>query len=159
MQLGMMQKADGDTMKKILFVCTGNTCRSPMAEGIFNDICKKDSLPFVGESAGLSTITGLPVSANSVSVLKEKGIDISCLTSTAITDVNMEDYILFAVMTKEHSDVLCYYGVPSEKIYILREDKGGVFDPYGGSHALYRVCRDEIEEAVKKLTEELREKI
>ncbi len=146
-------------MKKILFVCTGNTCRSPMAEGLFNDICKKESLPFEAESAGLSTVTGLPVSVNSVSVMKEKGIDISDLTSTSIGDISLEDFSLFAVMTSEHRDVLVFYGVPAEKIYILQEDKGGVFDPYGGSQALYRVCRDEIEEAVKKLTEELKEEI
>lgn len=146
-------------MKKILFVCTGNTCRSPMAQGLFNHICAERNLPFEAESAGLSTVTGLPVSENSKKALLEQGIDISSFTSTDIADKDLEDFSLFAVMTKEHRDVLRYYGVPAEKIYILNEDKGGVFDPYGGSEALYRVCRDEIETAVKKLTDELTEEI
>lgn len=146
-------------MKKILFVCTGNTCRSPMAQGIFNHICAENNLPFVAESAGLSTITGLPVADNSKKVMQKKGIDISTLTSTDIADKQLEDYYLIAVMTGEHRDILRYYGVPAERIYILSEDKGGIFDPYGGSEALYELCRDEIEEAVKTLTEKLRGEI
>ena len=152
-----MQKADA--MKKILFICTGNTCRSPMAEGIFNALCQKDNRPFASESAGLCTLTGLPVSVNSVCALSQIGIDISRFTATAFDDVNPEDYILFAVMTPEHREVLCSYGVSPEKIYILNEDKGGISDPYGGSQAVYDVCRAEIEEAVKLLAEKLGEKI
>lgn len=146
-------------MKKILFVCTGNTCRSPMAQGIFNHICKKESLPYISESAGLSTVTGLPVSEKSKKALLEIDIDISSLTSTDIADKDFKDFFLFAVMTNEHKDVLRYYGVPSEKIYILAEDNGGIFDPYGGSQTLYCVCREEIEEAVKELIDKLRENI
>ncbi len=116
-------------------------------------------MPYISESAGLSTITGLPVAENSKKALLEISIDISSLTSTDIADKNLEDFFLIAVMTSEHRDILRYYGVPSEKIYILAEDKSGIFDPYGGSQALYCVCRDEIEEAVKKLTDKLREKI
>lgn len=146
-------------MKKILFICTGNTCRSPMAEGIFNFLCKKDNLPFTSDSAGICTLTGLPVSANSVSVMSRIGIDISNFTATSFDDVALDDYTLFAVMTHEHREVLCTFGVAPEKIYILNEDKGGISDPYGGSQAVYTLCRDEIEEAVKILTERLREEI
>ncbi len=146
-------------MKKILFVCTGNTCRSPMAEGIFNHICKRESLPFVSQSAGVCTSTGIPAAQNSVTALAQIGIDISSFTSTVITDLDTDEFFLVAVMTPEHKEILRYFNVPSEKIYILSEDKGGISDPYGGSEARYRICRDEIEEAVKTLIEELREKI
>lgn len=146
-------------MKKILFVCTGNTCRSPMAEGIFNHICKKENLPFVSDSAGICTLTGLPVSKNSVSALEEIGIDISDFTATSVEDINIDDYVLVAVMTPEHKEVLCSYSVPSEKIYVLAEDKGGISDPYGASQGVYNLCRAEIEEAVKILIERLREEI
>lgn len=160
MQPGMMQKADkGEAMKKILFVCTGNTCRSPMAEGIFNHICRNENLPFTAESAGICTLTGLPVSENSVCALEEVGIDISKVTATSIEDINFDDYALVAVMTEEHKMILCSYGVPAEKIYVLAEETGGISDPYGGSQGIYRKCREEIEEAVKILTERLREEI
>ncbi|MBQ8001545.1 MAG: low molecular weight protein arginine phosphatase [Ruminococcus sp.] len=143
-------------MKKILFVCTGNTCRSPMAQGLFNHICAENNLPFAAESAGLSTITGLPVAENSKKAMAKKGIDISSLTSTDIADKRLEDYCIIAVMTSEHRDILRYYGVPVDSIYILSEDKGGIFDPYGGSEALYELCENEIEEAVKTLITKLR---
>lgn len=144
-----------DNMKKILFICTGNTCRSPMAQGIFNSICRERELPFDSRSAGLCTVTGLPVSENSVSVLKESGIDISDLKSTSIADVDTEEYSLFAVMTPEHRDMLLYYGFPPEKIYVLAEDKGGISDPYGGNGGRYRICRDEINAAIEELIHRL----
>lgn len=146
-------------MKKILFVCSGNTCRSPMAEGIFNHICKEENLPFVSESAGVCTLTGLPVSEHSVSALADIGIDIKGMKATAITDVNLDDFYLIAVMTSDHRDNLHYYDVPRDKIYVLNEDKGGIFDPYGGSQPLYNICRDEITEEVKILIERLRSEV
>lgn len=145
-------------MKKILFICTGNTCRSPMAQGLFNKICADRDLHFTSESAGLCTITGLPVAGNSVKAAADRGVDISSFSSTSIEDVRVEDYALFAVMTREHRDVLESFGIPSDKIYILAENTGGISDPYGGSEARYRQCCDEIslalEELVRKLGEE-----
>lgn len=144
-------------MKKILFVCTGNTCRSPMAEGIFNSLCKERDLPLSCESAGLATCTGLPVSENSVKALEQMGIDISNLYATSIGDVRAEDFDLFAVMTSEHRDILRYYGVPLEKIYILNGEKGGISDPYGGTLQRYIQCAQEIAVAVEDLIEHLGE--
>ncbi len=144
-------------MKKILFVCTGNTCRSPMAEGIFNSICKERNLPYTCESAGLATCTGLPVSENSVEALRQKGIDISHYRSTSIADVDGQTVDLFAVMTPEHREILRYYGVPLEKVYILNDDKGGVSDPYGGSLPRYVQCAVEIGYAVEELIKYLGE--
>jgi protein-tyrosine phosphatase len=63
----MMQK----DKRYIAFVCTGNTCRSPMAEGIFNKLAEEKGIDVTAESFGLSTITGAPVSENSVKVCAE----------------------------------------------------------------------------------------
>ena len=87
------------------------------------------------------------------------GIDIKGMKATAITDVNLDDFYLIAVMTPDHRDNLRYYDVPREKIYVLNEDKGGIFDPYGGSQPLYNICRDEITEEVKILIERLRSEV
>lgn len=142
-------------MKKILFICTGNTCRSPIAEGVFRELCKEKGLPFECAGAGLATVTGLPVSENSVLALKEIGIDISRFTATSISDVELESIDLFVVMTQEHKDVLEFCGVSAEKIYILSQKNGGISDPYGGSLDRYRICRDEISRGIDELIEYL----
>lgn len=138
-------------MKKILFVCTGNTCRSPMAEVIFNTLCKENDLPFIAKSAGVCTITGLPMSENSFDSLKEIGIEASEFTSTSIDELNLEDFDLFAVMSENHKKVLVdLFSVDEQKIRVL-----SVADPYGGSLGVYRLCRDEIAKVVKKIIDDL----
>ena len=138
-------------MKKILFVCTGNTCRSPMAEGICNKIAKENNLVIIAESAGINAITGLPASENSIEACSEVGVDLSNFTSTWICDTDPLQYDIFAVMTKNQKDILVSVGIPEEKVIILNENKGGITDPYGGNLQLYRECRDEIFKEIENL--------
>jgi len=138
-------------MKKILFVCTGNTCRSPMAEVVFNALCKERSLPYTAKSAGVCTITGLPMSENSQKALREWGAEANNFTSTSIDELDLEEFDLFAVMSENHKRVLNEsFGVDEDKIRVLN-----ISDPYGGSMGIYRICRDEIAEAVNNIIGEL----
>ncbi len=120
---------------KILFVCTGNTCRSPMAEGYLK------SLGIDCESRGLSA-DGLPASKNAVTAMKEIGIDISLHLSKQLTqnDINRFDKII--CLAKSHYDYLSSLGIECE---ILGE---GINDPYGCDLNIYKNCRDEIISAV-----------
>lgn len=86
-----------DAKNKIMFVCTGNTCRSPMAEAVFNRFAEEKGLAVRAESMGTTTVTGMPVSENSVEVCKEIGIDISDMHSTAYSDKNLTNTINFIV--------------------------------------------------------------
>lgn len=138
---------------KILFVCTGNTCRSPMAEGIFNKIAKENNLDRLAESAGIQAITGLPASENSVAVCKEIGVDLTDFTSTWICDTDPSQYEIFAVMSENHRDILVRLGIDKNKVIILNEKNNGVSDPYGGSIETYRKCRDEIRKGIEELIE------
>ena len=142
----MMQK----DKKYIAFVCTGNTCRSPMAQGIFNKLAEEKGLNVEAESFGVSAITGFPVSEKSVEACKEIGVDISTLTSTDAVDAEIEKYEKFYCMSQNHAAVLlqCYY-VPLNKIEIL-----SVSDPYGGNLEIYRLCRDEIIKSVREIIKE-----
>ncbi len=139
----MMQK----DKKYIAFVCTGNTCRSPMAEAIFNKFANEKGLDTVAESFGIATATGIPVSANSVEALREIGISLSGKTSTAVNDVDLNKYEKFYCMSQSHSKMLQdFFGILPEKIKVFN-----VSDPYGGDINVYRQCRDEIYNSVKEL--------
>lgn len=133
--------------KYIAFVCTGNTCRSPMAEGIFNKLAAEKGIDVVAESFGLSTITGAPVSENSVKVCAEIGVDLSDASSTYVEDAQLEKYEKFYCMSQSHARILseCFF-VKLKDIEVL-----GISDPYGGSEEVYRQCRDEIYNSVKEI--------
>ena len=138
-------------MKKVLFVCTGNTCRSPMAEAVFNSLCQDRGLPYVAESAGVCTLTGLPMSENSAECLREQGIDPSYFTSTSVEDVDMESMVHFFVMSDDHMSVLMSaFGVESDKITVMN-----ISDPYGSSLQRYRLCLDEIRAEVEAIVKDL----
>ncbi len=135
---------------KIAFVCTGNTCRSPMAEGIFNKLAAEKGVSVVAESFGVATISGLTASEQSVSVCKEIGVDLTDFRSTEINDVNIEDYKHIYCMSQSHAKLLSeYYFVPADDISVLSVD-----DPYGGSTEIYRICRDEIYNSVEEIIKE-----
>lgn len=122
----------------VTFVCTGNTCRSPMAEGIFKKIsCAK--LPQAKVlSVGISTVDGLPVTDKSVTACAEIGVDISRHTSKQIDLQTLRRTDIFFVMTATHALALQSLGVNESKIYI----PNAVADPYGADIEVYRKCRD-----------------
>ena len=79
---------------RILFVCTGNTCRSPMAEAYFKSLCEKSGrLDITVESAGTFGGDGEPASSQSVSVMKDHGIDLSAHKSSTLTKEKIDQII------------------------------------------------------------------
>lgn len=91
------------------------------------------------------------MSENSFESLKEIGIEAREFTSTSIDELNLDEFDLFAVMSENHKKVIVdLFSADEQKIRVL-----SVADPYGGSLGVYRLCRDEIAEAVKKIIEDL----
>lgn len=131
----------------ILFVCTGNTCRSPMAEGYLRS---KGIDGVTVLSRGIAS-DGSPVSLNSKAAMAEVGIDISGHISRQITDsdINKADKII--CLSPSHKAVLLSAGVPADRLYVLGN---GISDPFGGDISVYRRCRDEIFTAVDELIKE-----
>src|SRR6201995_1750041 len=145
-------------MKTILFICTGNVCRSPMAEGIFRQAIQGHG-HFRVVSAGLGAMEGQPPSAHAVTAVKELGIDISNQRSRMLTPalVAQADYIFG--MTHSHVDtVMLLYPHAAEKTFLLREFddtldpfEKDISDPIGGSYDVYMNCRDQIEQGMATL--------
>jgi len=145
-------------MKTVLFICTGNVCRSPMAEGIFRHAIQGRG-DFRVISAGLGAMEGQPPSPYAVQAVRELGIDISGQRSRMLTPdlVQQADYILG--MTHSHIDtVMLLYPQAAEKTFLLREfdDTLDLFekdisDPIGGSYDVYLDCRDQIEQGIASL--------
>jgi len=132
----------------ILFVCTGNTCRSPMAEGLFKKISDNSKLKFTVDSAGLTAIDGDAVSPNAVLACIGYDVDIASHKAKDIRNVHIENVDLFVVMTMEHARALMDRNVPQNKIYVLN-----VPDPFGGNAVLYKDCCEKIHSQLLVLIE------
>jgi RpiB/LacA/LacB family sugar-phosphate isomerase len=142
-------------MKTILFVCTGNVCRSPMAEGLFRHATKGRG-DFRVFSAGVGAVEGLPPSEFAVKALRELGVDIAPIRSKPLTAelVQQADYIFG--MTHSHVDAITLlYPQAAEKTFLLREFdetldsfENDISDPIGGSYEVYLACRDQIEQGI-----------
>jgi glycine hydroxymethyltransferase len=141
---------------RLLFVCTGNVCRSPMAEGIARELTRDDPTMQV-KSAGIGAASGQTPSTHSVSVMDELDIDISRLRSKPITRELVEQADIILVMTYGHLDsMLMLYPQAAEKTFLIREfeenlplDEREVDDPIGQSESVYRRTRDQIYHATE----------
>jgi len=141
--------------KRLLFVCTGNLCRSPMAVGFTKELLKAQGRDDEVASAGTWTVEDHPPAPLAVEVMAERGVDISSHRSHRLTVQDIEDADLVVVMTQGHKESLALeFPLAKEKIYLLAELTGkshDIEDPYGTeSLELYQQCADQIEELLRE---------
>ena len=153
------EKKERKQEKLVVFVCTANVCRSPMAEKLFVDALektksKKNIKVF---SAGIAAMDGDQASENSISVCKEIGLDLKDHRSAALTRATAENASVIFCMTESHRALLqMYFELPEKtQVFLMREfmedGKNELPDPFGQNLDVYRACRENMSESIPSL--------
>ncbi|MBI2441189.1 MAG: low molecular weight protein arginine phosphatase [Lentisphaerae bacterium] len=142
---------------QILFVCTGNLCRSPVAEYLLRHALGPRT-PWQVSSAGLFAGQGTPASPPAIEVLQERGINLRPHRSRQVTKEMVDAAALIVVMTSEHlAELKRRFPEAQDRIYLLKSfcsgggDDRDVRDPLGGTAIVYRAICDDIEAALPGL--------
>ena len=140
----------------LLFVCTGNTCRSPMAEVLCKSLvarrlgCRIDELEERGiliMSAGISAMTGSRASPEAVDVLARSGLDLSTHESQPVTRQLVQHADVIYTMTRSHRDaIVSEWPDVAERCQQISADESDISDPIGGPPEVYHRCADQLAE-------------
>jgi protein-tyrosine phosphatase len=138
-------------MPSVLFVCSANMCRSPMAEALFKQMLdnRGNAEGWRVESAGVWSLDGNQASPGAVATMQRKGIDLSGHRARSANLVGIEDFDLILTMERNHEEALrAAYPELAKKIFMLTEMSGRISDirdPIGGSSADYDDTAGELE--------------
>jgi protein-tyrosine phosphatase len=149
----------------LVLVCTGNTCRSPMAEALLRKRlaerlgCSIEELDegraFVS-SAGISAGLGGRSAPEAIEVMREQGLDLSAHQSQPLSDTIVRQADLILAMTRSHRETIVqHWPEAAERTLLLRPDGRDICDPIGTSVEVYRECARQIDDAVQTRVQEL----
>ncbi|MCL2576379.1 MAG: low molecular weight protein arginine phosphatase [Defluviitaleaceae bacterium] len=143
-------------MLKILFVCTGNTCRSPMAQVLAQRLFEDNGLDFIADSAGIFATDGTAASANAKKVVKiHYNLDLAKHSSKRVTSQIMEDSWAVLCVTAGHkTNLVANYPQYAEKIFSFTdvcENCSDVSDPFGDDVKVYEDCAMQIKNTLDEI--------
>jgi protein-tyrosine phosphatase len=149
----------------VVFVCTGNTCRSPMAEELMRGrlaaslSCTAEALSdglAIVSSAGISAGLGGRSAPEAIEVMHEQGLDLSGHQSQPLTDTIVRQADLIFAMTRGHREtIIQHWPEAVSRTHVLRPDGRDICDPIGASVEVYRECARQIDEAIQARLSEI----
>ncbi|MCF6465036.1 low molecular weight protein arginine phosphatase [Clostridium sp. Cult2] len=146
----------------ILFVCTGNTCRSPMAKALLEEMAKEKGLDINVKSAGVFAFDGEKASKGAIESMKAEGLDLKGHRANIIHRDLLEEADLILTMGLSHKELLISkFDFIQGKVYTLKEYAYGkeedIDDPFGGNIQAYNKAKEDIKEALKEMVNQLTE--
>ena len=143
---------------KLIFVCSGNTCRSPMAEAIYKNLDKETDIKVF--SRGLVVLFGEPINPKAEIVLKKHDLEINNHISKGLKESEIDENTLILTMTNTHKRKIQNTYPNAVNVFTIKEyvgENGDVVDPYGGSLVEYEECYIELARLVKKTVYKINE--
>ena len=150
--------------KEVLFVCTGNSCRSVMAEGLFRKMAQERSLDIAARSCGTSALEGIGASIETRRVMKDRGVDVGGHRGRKISpDIIDRADIIFVMQTAHRDYVNALFPDARDRVYLLsdfypgekREFTTGIPDPIGMGGEFYQNVLEVIQKSLEGVFERL----
>ena len=140
---------------RILCVCTGNTCRSPMLAALLDAALRQAGVAASVESAGTGAHAGDAASSGAQVAMRRRSLDLGGHASRPVQGLDLSTFNRIYTVSARHSAFVRAQGIEAARIHVVADDRGGVPDPWGGDDAVYEETARTLEEEVARNATEL----